>query len=243
MGLFQALLLAASLGWTVVIASPSPYGPYSYYSVISILTRCVDSSLAANDTTSTPWSVSHTGIEPTFKTLAPHLQQTAPSLSVPPTIVSGSMTANAPVIMSSAASLDTPPTYASPVTMITESSLQGPGGVQKPTSHAGQPGGTWQQPGGGGSPTTAAAETFYIHGSPVVAGVSPTVIAGTTYSIAASGGKVWVDGTKTGAKGIVSTPAPLASGTYTPVPATGGAEVVRVSGMVVGVLCGLVGMM
>ena len=78
----------------------------------------------------------------------------------------------------------------------------------------------------------------------MVAGAAPTVIAGTTYSVAASGGKVWVDGTKTSAEGIISTLAPLAaSDTYTPTPAMGGAEAVEMSGMVVWVLCGFVGLM
>lgn len=89
--------------------------------------------------------------------------------------------------------------------------------------------------------TGAAEETYYIDGSPVVAGGSPTVIAGTTYSIAATGGKVWVDGTVTSAKGLVSTPAPLASSSHVPVQATGGAQALRVPWVVVGLAGGVFG--
>ena len=127
-----------------------------------------------------------------------------------------------------------------PVTQPTAPSLDVPGHV---LSQIGSPSA------GGGSPVNAAgspaAETYYIHGSAVVAGASATVIAGTTYSIAKSGGRVWVDGTATRAEGIASTPAALGSvgGTSTPAAASGAAGRVVPPDIAMGVALGLIALM
>ena len=155
--------------------------------------------------------------------------------------------------------------------MITRTSLDSPG---KPTSKVRMPvtqptapgldvpGNQISRHGGGGSPTggrgspsnegsgptsRAAAETYDVHGSAVVAGASPTVIAGTTYSIAKSGGRIWVDGTATSVQGIVNTPAPLGSasgsGTFTPVAATGAAGRIIPPDIAIGAAFGLIALL
>ena len=104
--------------------------------------------------------------------------------------------------MQSAASLSDN-VYASPVSMVTGNSLDAPGSrpgqyQQLPTARLDRqhhspgeelPGSTWQS-GTSGPPLVSAVvgETYYVHGQPVVAGASPTVIAGTTYSVGQSGG-------------------------------------------------------
>lgn len=180
------------------------------------------------------------------------------------------MTIYSPVTQETATSLDVPPTYASPVTMITGTSLDSPGEhtrtfkmpITQPTASSldvpkhelSQHGGGSPTNGGGspageaiGSTAGAAGETYFIHGSAIVAGGAPTVIAGTTYSIARTGGRVWVDGTATSAKDIVSTPAPLGSigsgSGNTPAAATGAAGSMMAPGLAIGAVFGLVALL
>lgn len=175
---------------------------------------------------------------------------------------SGSMTVESPVTAYTDSSLSAPH-YAAPVTLITGASLERPGpSPGKPTGGAGKataipehhvsnspgspgaaPGDSNHEGGGaGGAPDATAApteQTYYIHGSPVVAGASATVIAGTTYSLAPSGGEIWADGKKTSAAAVAST-WPSGSASHGVVPATGGSCMLAAPGMFLAMVGGLV---
>lgn len=232
--MFQALLLAASLGWNVVVAEGAANGTSSY-GMYNIPDHCWP-----------PASLIPSLAPPNPASIARSLSLAYPSVSI---ITKSGVVLYSP-ITTNAAPTDQPYPHHSQPHPGPEQPLHSHGGPPGPGQPTEGPPTNWHTPAAqttqttqanppgtsGGllidtAPAPTAIRTYFVDGNPVAPG-TPTVVGGTTYSIAASGTSLYVDGKPSEASHAIlgggastRTTSPAAAGSSTSMEAsTNGAE-------------------
>lgn len=193
--MFQALLLAASLGWNVVAAEGVANGTSSYgtYNIHHHPQR--PANLTPSPAPPNPASISRS------------LSLAYPSVSI---VTQSGVILYSP-ITTNAAPTDQPYPHHSQPHPGPEQPWHSHGGPPGPGQHTEGPPTNWHtpaqstqstqslSPGSSGgllidtAPAPTAIRTYFVNGNPVAPG-TPTVVGGTTYSIAASGTSLYVNG-------------------------------------------------